>query len=407
MARTKKKKKGGAKSLKAITAAFLTILTVACLAWVLLLPPRENDPTPPPSPAKTAEKKTAPETAAPPSPGKYTFEEKLAPNFDQKVRQVDLILMQTLARSEDSARLKHNKVQTKHFHGSPFHFQELEINLTCSQNAFLDNLRRELKQFTSNASLSPGPGKNVWSVSINGKKTHTLLLHTDGREEKPRKASGARLAIVIDDMGRSKSCARRLAALDVPLTFSVLPHSFHANAVRNIANKAGLPIMLHLPMQPESWPETSPGPGALFVNMSPREIQDVLKKDLELVPEAIGANNHMGSRFTADKQGMETVFRVLGSKNLFFLDSLTTPKSVTSGLSGRFGVRLLKRDIFLDNIQDELAIIFQLHKAEQVAMSTGGAVAIGHPYPETMQALERWSKTRNKKVKIVSIRELL
>jgi len=407
MARTKKKKKGGAKSLKAITAAFLTILTVACLGWVLLLPPRENDPTPPPSPAKTAGEKTVPETAAHRSPGKYTFEEKLAPNFDQKVRQVDLILMQTLFRSEDSARLKHNKVQTKYFHGSPFHFQELEINLTCSQNAFLDDLRRELKQFTSNASLSPGPGKNVWSVSINGKKTHTLLLYTDGREEKPRKASGARLAIVIDDMGRSKSCARRLAALDVPLTFSVLPHSFHAKAVRNIANKAGLPIMLHLPMQPESWPETNPGPGALFVNMSAKEIQDVLKKDLELVPEAIGANNHMGSRFTADKQGMETVFRVLGSKNLFFLDSLTTPKSVTSGLSGRFGVRLLKRDIFLDNIQDELAIIFQLRKAEQVAMSTGGAVAIGHPYPETMQALERWSKTRNKKVKIVDIRELL
>ena len=407
MARTKKKKKGGVKSLKAITAAFLTILTIACLAWVLLLPPQEKDQAPSPSPAKTAPKKPASKPSGPTSPKKYTFEEKLAPNFDQKVRQVDLILMQALAQEEGTASIEHNKVQTKYFHGSPFHFQELAINLTCPRDAFLDNLRRELKQFTSNASLSPGPGKNVWFVLINGKKTHTLFLHPDGAGEKPRQVSGAMLAIVIDDMGRSKSSARRLAHLDIPVTFSILPHSFHAEAVRNMAGRAGIPVMLHLPMQPESWPETNPGPGALFVNMSPKEIQNTVKKDLELVPEAIGANNHMGSRFTADKQGMEAVFRTLESRNMFFLDSLTTPKSVTSGLSGRFRVRLLKRDIFLDNIQEEMAIIFQLRKAEQVARSTGRAVAIGHPYPETINALEKWSKTRDKKIRIVTIRDLL
>ncbi|MFP4658370.1 MAG: divergent polysaccharide deacetylase family protein, partial [Desulfonatronovibrionaceae bacterium] len=249
------------------------------------------------------------------------------------------------------------------------------------------------------------PDDSTWHVRINGERTHTLFLRSDAPGKRPEPSG--KLAIVIDDMGRSRKAASRLAELDFPVTFSILPHSAFSKTVRRIATASKLPIMLHLPMQPDNWPDTDPGPGALFVDMSRDKIRQTARQDLDLVPEAIGVNNHMGSRFTAYQAGMEELFRELRDRELFFLDSLTTPQSVASRISGRFGINLLKRDIFLDNIQDKTAIIFQLRKAEKIASDTGLAIAIGHPYPETLDALETWNKNRDNGVEVVGINDLL
>lgn len=410
MTQKTKKNKGDTKRTKSFFVALITVLSLAVLAWVLLLPPNTPDKN-----AEDKQKQSSAQTAdtsevplSEKQSEKHIFEEKLAPDFDQKVRQVDLVLMQALAEEPDKTELKHSKLQTKHFHGIPFHFQTLEIQFVKSPDSFLKTLKKELTNFVNNSSIESNPKNKTWTISINGQETHVIHLIPDDARTKPdKKTPQAKLAIIIDDMGRSKTFARELAKLDIPITFSILPHSPYCKKVREIAIKSGLTIMLHLPMQPESWPETDPGPGALFADMTAQEIQKTIQDDLEHVPEAIGANNHMGSKFTASKKGMDEVFKKLRTKRMFFLDSLTTPESVAEKCAEENLVSLLKRNIFLDNIQDKKAIVFQLKKAEKIAQNSGSAIAIGHPYPETLEALRAWSNANDTKVSIVSIEDLL
>ena len=70
----------------------------------------------------------------------------------------------------------------------------------------------------------------------------------------------------------------------------------------------------------------------------------------------------MGSRFTGDETGMLTALGEFKKHGLFFLDSLTTPKSAARKAARKTAIAYYERDIFLDNVKDVNAIIHQLKK---------------------------------------------
>lgn len=219
---------------------------------------------------------------------------------------------------------------------------------------------------------------------------------------------GPCLAVVIDDMGQSLVKARRLLQILGPdLTWSILPYSLKTSEVVQLAADNDLEYLLHVPMEPKGYPQVDPGPGSIFVDMSPEQIRAVLANNIEQVPGAVGANNHMGSRFTEDIQGMQTVLEEIQSHSLFFIDSLTSPRSKVKDISRELKLPVMFRDVFLDNVQDVDAIIEQLNKSERLARHRGSAVAIGHPYPETLTALAKWSKERDAGVKLVKLSQLI
>jgi hypothetical protein len=226
--------------------------------------------------------------------------------------------------------------------------------------------------------------------------------------KRPARSEGPCLAVVIDDMGQSMGKARQLLnILGSDLTWSILPYSLKTREVVQLAADNGLEYLLHIPMEPKGYPQVDPGPGSIFVDMSPEQIRTVLANNLDQVPGAVGANNHMGSRFTEDKQGMQTVLEEVQSRRLFFIDSLTSPRSKVKDLSRELNLPVMLRDVFLDNVQDVEAIIEQLNKSERLARQRGKAVAIGHPYPETLTALAKWSKERDTRVKLVPLSQLI
>jgi polysaccharide deacetylase 2 family uncharacterized protein YibQ len=216
------------------------------------------------------------------------------------------------------------------------------------------------------------------------------------------------MAVIIDDLGENLHQAEMLASLSFPVTFAILPHSSQTREVARLAAERGRDVLLHQPMEPRDYPfRADPGPGALFVGMVDEEIKAILAENLAQMPLAIGMNNHMGSRFTADASGMAIVLQELKSRGLFFLDSLTTNDSVALAQARRVGLFHLQRHIFLDNIQDVQAILFQLRKAERLSLSSGEVVAIGHPHPETLEALKIWEKERDQRIQLVSVSDLL
>lgn len=197
-----------------------------------------------------------------------------------------------------------------------------------------------------------------------------------------------RLAIVIDDMGQDLRKLDELFKVGAPITIAILPHLQYSEATATRAHSRGWEVILHLPMEPKGSDENDPGKGALWTAMTPAEVRGQLDGDIKAVPYAVGINNHMGSKFTEDAALMREVLAVAKKKKLFFLDSRTSAKSVASLIAREMGVASADRGVFLDNERDVASIKLRIIEAVRMARRHGSAIAIGHPYPETIRALQ-------------------
>jgi len=215
-----------------------------------------------------------------------------------------------------------------------------------------------------------------------------------------------RVAIIIDDMGYHRQIGEDLLGLDLNLTFSFLPHAPFTAEQEMLAWQQGHDILAHMPMQPKD-SQWDPGPGTLYLNSSAQELSITVRENLDCVPHAIGANNHMGSSFTADRLAMNLFLGQLRKKGLFFVDSLTTPESVGADEAGKMGIKAGSRHIFLDNVQTEEDICRQLKELIAYARRHGSAIGIGHPNKATYMALTRCRDTLLKQVRVVGVHELV
>jgi polysaccharide deacetylase 2 family uncharacterized protein YibQ len=204
----------------------------------------------------------------------------------------------------------------------------------------------------------------------------------------PHSKKSGQLAIIIDDMGSSNKELQELLSIEQPLTFSVIPSLAHAKEVAESAHKAGAEVMVHMPMEPEGYPKQKLEKIGLLLSMDAPEVIERVNSYFRTVPFAVGANNHMGSRYTQDAEKMEVVLKVLKGKGLYFVDSRTSPASVGYKTARALGLKCATRQVFLDNVQDEAAIGKQLAEAVAIAKKSGGAIAICHPHPSTIHALQ-------------------
>jgi hypothetical protein len=199
-----------------------------------------------------------------------------------------------------------------------------------------------------------------------------------------------RAAIVIDDMGNNLETARKLMALDYPLTFSVLPSLHYSRQTAEEAHRRGLEVMLHLPMEPEASSHVPAGEGAIRMGMSAAAVQGVIRNDLATVPFAAGVNNHMGSRATADRALMAEVMDTLADRRLYFIDSRTTAATVALDVARRRGLPAFYRTVFLDDTETVPYTLGQLREFRHTVEQQGEALAIGHPHATTISALEKF-----------------
>jgi polysaccharide deacetylase 2 family uncharacterized protein YibQ len=200
------------------------------------------------------------------------------------------------------------------------------------------------------------------------------------------------IAIVIDDMGLDRVHSARATRLPAGVTLSYLPYSPNVKQQTDSARLAGHELMLHLPMQPER-KTADPGPGFLGVEMTPLALHERVIKNLDSFSGYVGVNNHMGSKFTKDRDGLGIVMAALVEKKMMFLDSRTAPGSIAEKIAREHGIKATHRDVFLDDDVAPAAVAKSLIQVEQVARRAGAAIAIGHPKDVTLAALEKWLPT--------------
>jgi uncharacterized protein len=207
--------------------------------------------------------------------------------------------------------------------------------------------------------------------------------------KKPEAGIGGRqIAVIIDDIGYDLRLVEELMRIEAPIAFAILPYTPHAREAARLLHAAGREILLHLPMEPRSYPGESPGKGALFVNMAEEEIRRQIEADLSAVPYVAGVNNHMGSRFMEDEGRLAVVMQELAKKRLFFVDSLTTSPSLARPAAAKAGVRYAARTAFIDHTPGYAAALANLLQPPPRGWEAGKPLLmIGHPRPETVRAL--------------------
>ncbi len=198
-------------------------------------------------------------------------------------------------------------------------------------------------------------------------------------------ARAAQIALIIDDMGNNKQDALAFA-LPENVAFAILPNKPLSTTFSNRAAAQQREVMLHMPM--ESLAGNNQEKNVLLSSMPPHQIVRVLKAALSTVPDAVGVNNHMGSRLTQLSLPMSITMEFLSEQGLFFVDSRTTRYSKAEIIAKKNGVLSTKRNVFIDHTPNTEQIDKQFHRLLSLSKKHGYAVGIAHPYPQTLEYLK-------------------
>lgn len=266
--------------------------------------------------------------------------------------------------------------------------QDIEVETENSQNMIVnqDNILIPVEEIENVVSKTEETDKDV-SLS-----EHSVPL----------------IAVVVDDMGINQKRTLDIISLKAPLTSSFLTYGKNLGALAEQAKEAGHEIMIHTPMEPKV--DASLAPDTLKTDMSKEEIENAFLQMLQKFEaiEVKGINNHMGSKFTEDKERLGYIIDILKLQNMFFLDSKTTSLSKGKELALDKEVDFASRDIFLDNENNYDYIFSQLLKAEKIAFNKGYAIAICHPKSNTYPALKDWIETlKDKEIKLVHVSQIV
>jgi polysaccharide deacetylase 2 family uncharacterized protein YibQ len=194
-------------------------------------------------------------------------------------------------------------------------------------------------------------------------------------------------------------------SMEYPISFAFLPYATYTDFWAKRAKELGRDVLVHLPLEPANG--IYPGLGALHTGMSLETMLRLLKEDLDRVPNAIGVNNHMGSKFTADKKSMEIVLAEVKRRGMFFVDSRTTKDSVAYQVAQSIGVPALERHVFLDHDPRPEAIKEEIRRLEILAKKNGYALAIAHPYETTWKVLYEELPRLKKELEIIPVHQIL
>ncbi|WP_397334530.1 divergent polysaccharide deacetylase family protein [Paenibacillus sp. 1011MAR3C5] len=205
---------------------------------------------------------------------------------------------------------------------------------------------------------------------------------TQGLAEAGSKAADSHsLAIVIDDFGNGMPGTEEMLKLPVHITVAVMPFMPTTKEDAEAAHKLGHDVIVHMPMEPNKGLKKWLGPGAITADLSDEDVRRRIEEAIDNVPHAIGMNNHMGSKITADERIMRVVLTVCKERGLFFLDSRTTFKTVVPKIAEEVGITLLSNDVFLDDVYTEQHISKQVSVLRKHLETHDSAVTIGHVGP--------------------------
>jgi polysaccharide deacetylase 2 family uncharacterized protein YibQ len=209
-------------------------------------------------------------------------------------------------------------------------------------------------------------------------------------EPAPLPPGPPRVAVIVDDLGSQRDILDGLREIRRPLTVAVLPGRPLSATLARDATRAGMEVLLGLPMEPYRYPSLDPGPGALLMSMPPAEIQQVVGGHLESVAPAVGVVNRMGSRLTEDRTRIRAMLEILAARRLILVDAYTSSQSVAFDEARHAGVRAARRHILVDHAGGEAGDRIRWDEVAGWAERRGEVIVVAHGHPLTVRLLKEY-----------------
>lgn len=256
------------------------------------------------------------------------------------------------------------------------------VALVCVQGYFL--FRRN--------SAQPPPKPKVVAPVVKAVKPPLRPVPMVTPVTKKAAGSSGRIAIVIDDWGYNNSHCRYLASMPFTAGVAVLPGLQYSKDIIQCAVENGKQPMLHLPLEPHNIKEIYQKGYVLTNAMSPAVLKSTLVRILDEMKGVTGVNNHTGSRGSESDLVMSTVLTEVRRRGLFFVDSVTSDRTVGGKVAAKLKMHIAKRDVFLDNRNERALIERQFAETALIARTNGYALAIGHDRALTLQIIAEQMK---------------
>ncbi|USB32202.1 divergent polysaccharide deacetylase family protein [Paenibacillus sp. YPG26] len=199
-----------------------------------------------------------------------------------------------------------------------------------------------------------------------------------GEAQNPKVQPKKKLAVIIDDLGNKMEGTDEILSMPVKLTVAVMPFLQTTQQDAKRAHERGYDVLVHLPMEPKQGKPEWLGPGAVLAKLPNEEVRKRVEAAIDNVPYAVGINNHMGSKVTADERIMSIVLDICKERGLFFVDSKTNHQSVVGKLCEQKGLPQVYNHIFLDDVATDDHISRQIGKVSKWLKNHESCVTIGH-----------------------------
>lgn len=222
-----------------------------------------------------------------------------------------------------------------------------------------------------------------------------------------RRDAKPKIAFVIDDAGYHKAYKNYVREIGVPMTYAVIPFTDCDKFMAKFLSENGAEVILHMPMASKRNSQNKEQ-YMLYPGMDKKEIRKNIEACLNQVPFVKGVNNHKGSAFTKDYQGMYEALKFIKSKDLYFLDSLTVRESAASQAAAALNMKIAVRDVFLDNEKNKVYIKRQIAQLAKIALKHGRAIGIGHYHKVTLASIyESIPDLQKKGIEFVFVSEII
>ncbi len=210
----------------------------------------------------------------------------------------------------------------------------------------------------------------------------------DGPADKPR------VAIIITGLGLSR--AATLAAISQMaggITLAFDPHTRNLEEWVGLGRSNGHEALLHLPMEPNDFPVSDPGPMALLTDFDAAQNIARMHQVLASAIGYVGVVQVMGSKFAASDAALRPALEELKKRGLLFVNVPSGTEDRGFAVAQEIGLPVTRVDLKLDTDLSAAAIDSQINELEKIAREKGRAVAIAEAYPVTLARLSMWMQS--------------